>query len=84
MLTKKFRRKKSNLLLRISRVSKSQPRTPNQLGDIASDILAVFFFKKTTKVENGMSQPFKVLPHSPSDKVRGPNPEIAQTVHITS
>ena len=29
----------------ISRVSKSQPRTPNQLEDIASDIL-LFLFKK--------------------------------------
>ena len=29
----------------ISRVSKSQPRTPNQLEDIASDILPVFFKK---------------------------------------
>ena len=42
---KKKSSKKSNLLLRISRVSKSQHRTPNQLGDIASDILAVFFQK---------------------------------------
>ena len=36
------------------------------------------------RVIQGMSLIFKVLPHSPSDKVRGPNPEIAQTVHITS
>ena len=42
----------------ISRVTKSQPRTPNQLGDIASDIL-YFFFKKKYKLGNGLSQPFK-------------------------
>ena len=43
----------------ISHVSKSQLRTPNQLGDIASDIFQCFFKKKNWKLGNGMSQPFK-------------------------
>ena len=46
MLTKKIRQQKSKILLMISRVTKSQPRTPNQLGNIASDILVIFFTKK--------------------------------------
>ena len=46
MSTKIFRQKQSKVLLTISLVSKSQPRTPNQLEDIASDILGFFFEKK--------------------------------------
>lgn len=41
----------------ISRVSKSQSRTPNQLEDIASESFWVFS-KKTQKLMNGLSSPF--------------------------
>ena len=51
MLTKKFRQQKSKILLMISRVSKSQPRTPNQLEDIASESCVFFFQKKHTARE---------------------------------
>ena len=34
-----------------SHVSKSQPRTPNQLEDIASDIMYFFFEKKVQTCE---------------------------------
>ena len=43
-----------------SHVSKSQPRTPNQLEDIASDILW-FFFKKNTVSWTEWASPLKPL-----------------------